>query len=473
MRSRRLRPPASAQLHWSNGETIPGELVEATPTEAVWKSSLFEDALDLRWSALRRIDQPLAALEPADPFGIVLRDGSRIYGDLVSMTGEAVAIRSARHGEAILKRSEVLSIRRRAGGDLLLAGPNGDAGWEAPSTETRRRTVVNGGRMMKVAVAPAKGRSSSKTPLPAIASNVVVNPGGGLLLPYWNRSTSLDLSLPEMVDVEFTVRSTAQPDFQLFLGAGEKQLLRIETWDDELMLTAGDQFKVIRALEPEEREVALRVCWDRKARKCSIFTSQGVLLADWNLPDEAADKPAAEGPVIPGLEPVRRASERQTASSLAWSCATKARIWRSIFSACANGTARRHRSSMRASRALNWRMDGSLKGEVTGASEDSLNVRVRGSETEQSFPRNVGGCGHFFHRSTVTGKAGGHLFLRGWNACHGQHCFHQGRPRRDQYFVYRYAARLGNVGASRIAGSDSRAGWRACAGAAGRAGQAR
>ena len=261
--------PASAPpaiLRWNNGETVTGELIEASAADLQWKTPLFDEPLRLRFPALHRIDQPLAPIADADPFAFTLRDGSSIHGDLLSMTETSVAIRSARHGDAVLKRSELLSMRRIHGSNVIFAGPSGDVGWE----------IVAGGKK------PSKPKKTAE-PLPKIPP-LITGAGGALEIPYWNRSAYLNLALPELVDVEFRVRSSALPDFCLSLEAEPKQQMTIETWDDELVLRVKDQFKVIRKLAENENEIALHVCWNRKTHACSVFTAGGELLTDWMTP---------------------------------------------------------------------------------------------------------------------------------------------------------------------------------------------
>ncbi len=271
--------PEPAVLRWRNGETLTGEVLDATENELRWKSPLFEDPLVLNWTALRRIDRTLPPIAPVDPFSIALRNGSHLYGDLVAVSDESVSIRSTRHGAVELKRSEVLSVRRLRGGNLVTAGPAGDAEWrlQAPPKNSSSNRI-------RVLDAP----SPPPTPV-ATMPQLKTGPGGALLLPYWNRRASLSLDVPEMLDLEFRVRSSGRPDFQLFIDAGEKQKLRIETWVEELVLTAGDGFKVIRKFDDSEREIALRICWDRKARKCSVFTPAGEPLAEWEVPEETGN----------------------------------------------------------------------------------------------------------------------------------------------------------------------------------------
>ncbi|MBX7207684.1 MAG: TlpA family protein disulfide reductase [Verrucomicrobiaceae bacterium] len=266
--------PANAspsRLRWNNGESIPGEILDGNAVAVRWKTTLFADPLEVSWHVLRRIDQTLPAVEVKEPFSFVLRDGSHLCGDVVEITDKTITLRSARHGDATVKRSEVLSMRRLGGGDLVAAGPTGDAGWSVLTESGSRRS------------SPDPGSNSS-------VPTLLGGPGGALSLPYWNRGASLKAKLPEMIDAEFRVRSSQRPDFKFGLAylASTMRQLAIETWDDELVLTTGDGFKVIRKIAGDERAIALRVCWDVKAAKCSVFTPAGELLAEWQPPEEIA-----------------------------------------------------------------------------------------------------------------------------------------------------------------------------------------
>ncbi len=283
------------KLRWRNGETVPGELIEASPEQMQWKTPLFDDPLVLRWTALERIEQSLPAAANPDLFSIVLRNGCHLFGQLVSITDSAVAIHSTRHGDASLKRSEVLAIRRVKGPNLQATGPTGDAGWKLWSSGD------NGGQERKAGVVPL----------------LATGPGGVLGLPYWNTLAQYKATLPSSVDVEFRVstgRSTSlrvraedlkaaagktatPPDFRFVLNGDTKSRLSVETWGDQLVLVAADDFKLIRTLAETEREVALRLCWNRQSRQCSVFAPDGTLLTEWAVPEAAAD-PGEKGGLL-------------------------------------------------------------------------------------------------------------------------------------------------------------------------------
>ncbi|HEV3270902.1 MAG TPA: redoxin domain-containing protein [Candidatus Methylacidiphilales bacterium] len=256
-------------LRWKNGDALHGEIAAATAGDISWKSPFFEDPLQLRWDVVDRIDWPAVPVQPTGPFGIALRDGSFIYGDVVSVTADSILIHSTSHGDAALKRSEVLSARRLSHGSLIYSGPTGDLGWQPLSIATNGDMATN---------------SLPNDYTPAL----MTGPDGALLIRTWNRCARFDLKLPDSVDVEFSMRSSKRPDFLLSLGGTPRKTLRVETWDNELVLAMGDDFKTIRKIEDSEREVNLRICWDKKARKCLVFTSAGELIAEWRVPGDAS-----------------------------------------------------------------------------------------------------------------------------------------------------------------------------------------
>ena len=265
-------PPAVPTLRWKNGETLPGDLIGASETDLTWKSSLFDDPLQLRWDVIDRIDWPGAPEQPKDPFSIALRDGSFLYGDLVSVTGDSITIHSARHGDAELKRSEVLSVRRRQNEHLVYGGPTGDLGWEPMVNQQDGSVTRNPGEL-------------------DTTSPVVTGPGGALSIRAWNRSAFLNVALPQAFDVEFRLHSSKRPEFLVALGSNVRDPLRVETWDNVLVLAAGDQFKIIRRIHDDEREIALRVCWDPNTQECSVFSPMGEQITTWKLPQNPSVSP--------------------------------------------------------------------------------------------------------------------------------------------------------------------------------------
>lgn len=264
-------PSTSGTLRWLNGDMMAGNLVGATGTTASWQSPLFLEPVVVSWDALHRADWPAAttAVSGSDPFIFTLRDGSALLGDIVSVSGSAVDISGSRIGEIEIPRSQLLSARRLNGGDLVFGGPAGDAGWKG--------------------IVP-DGLPDTGTPA---APPMVVADGGALVLPYWNRSALLNVKLPDAMDIEFHIHSSDVPSFRLILGEKAGATMAIQTWGNEIVVTTGQQFKYVRTLADDERDVALRFCWDRVTRHCEVFTPDGKLLVDW-MPS-GADNTGAGG----------------------------------------------------------------------------------------------------------------------------------------------------------------------------------
>ena len=52
-----------------------------------------------------------------------------------------------------------------------------------------------------------------------------------------------------------------------------------------MVLATSKGFEKICDLGEKEKSVSLRVCWDRPARRCQVYTPGGTLLTEWELPD--------------------------------------------------------------------------------------------------------------------------------------------------------------------------------------------
>jgi thiol-disulfide isomerase/thioredoxin len=268
--------PAPGILWWNNGETLPGEVSEATATNVTWKSPSFDTPLELKRAVLYKVDRAVPPVAPTETFRFLMRDGSQLFGSLVSISADSITLRSERCGDVVLKRPAVLGIWRLHGGSLILAGPNGDAGWDMTAHKP----------------APANGPQAPSVPPAPLPGWLLAGPGGTFDMLAWNRSAFLDVALPERLDLEFRVRSTQRPDFGIVLNAGPRQALTIETWDEDLVLRSGNQFKAVCKLGDKDRSLALRICWDTKTRKCSAYSPGGELLVEWVVPEIPENKNA-------------------------------------------------------------------------------------------------------------------------------------------------------------------------------------
>ncbi|MEM7146980.1 MAG: TlpA disulfide reductase family protein, partial [Verrucomicrobiota bacterium] len=249
-------------LVWNHSESIRGRFAGISEDGLVWEApQYFRDPLTVDLAKLRRVNFSTKGTQPAEPSSIRLRDGSRLYADVVAVDADSVTLQSDRHGEVRVKRDAVLSVRRLKGGRLKYAGPTSVAGWEGLDEAKTRRQFWREGS------------------------------GGVLTQVGWNKRAFLKLKTDERVEIEVVLGSSVSPRFRMeFLTPEGKRGLTLETWDDELVLQ-GRQFASLRTLEDEDRELSLRLFWDRKTGRTAVFSDRGEKLAESKM---AALEPEGE-----------------------------------------------------------------------------------------------------------------------------------------------------------------------------------
>ncbi|MBE2286046.1 MAG: TlpA family protein disulfide reductase [Prosthecobacter sp.] len=250
--------PAS-ELHWENGEWIGGHPMEITNDHVVWRSEIFTEPLKVSLSVLRRIRKLPEDRPTKETFSLRMADGSRLYGSIIAMDAKTVTVKAARFGTIKIERSAVASIKRLKGAGLLFAAPTSTSGWV-------EKDVKNNNKLWRVV-------------------------GGAALKQFgWNRSVTLPLELPELVEMQFDLSATVRPEFKLTLKASATEQISIETWMDELVLN-GRSFQALRTLKESDHRATLTLVWNRKTGLCAVYSADGKKLAEASeRPPEAAKK---------------------------------------------------------------------------------------------------------------------------------------------------------------------------------------
>ncbi|MEM1297584.1 MAG: hypothetical protein AAGH89_19610, partial [Verrucomicrobiota bacterium] len=237
------------ELVWTNGDKLAGSLVGAQNNQIHWSSDIFAEPIVLDTSHLESIELfSNKEVSSAGPFRASLVNGDVIHGSLVDLNATWITMKSPRHGSVKIKRDHVIHLRRLNHPSLIFLGPNGREGWSVQS----RRTSVNFWGM---------------------------RPGGGLYSPRWRSELFRRLVYPEKVEVEIILRSSERPEFTIALDQRLETTARLETWDDELVVTRGTEFSSVMTLSKSDRTVHLRLFWDRQAGEMFIHSGDGTQLA--------------------------------------------------------------------------------------------------------------------------------------------------------------------------------------------------
>jgi len=94
------------------------------------------------------------------------------------------------------------------------------------------------------------------------------------------------IELPESFEIDLEFTSTESPRFVLALGgdasnvAESPQPLRLETWDNELVLVQDRVFEPVMTIEENQHNVRLRLAFDGAAGELRVFDSVGRALLD-------------------------------------------------------------------------------------------------------------------------------------------------------------------------------------------------
>ena len=255
-------PLKEPRLYWKSGESIDGQLVSADDHALSWKAGLFAEPLQLRVSSLLRVEfPPSPAKVPSGPFSILFRNGDRVYSDITGVDTDVLTLTSERHGEIKVPLSAVQAVERLHGEGIVYSGPTGAAGWK---------------------------HFGQRDPLgfPWIAGE-----RGAMLTRVWNRTATLDLFLPDKMALEIVLSAPLRPQFALGFSTSSVPAATIETWEDELVIDEQNRFSPLRTLTPEDRCVALRVFWDRPAKKMQVYDWEGTLLSEFATEQNEPGKP--------------------------------------------------------------------------------------------------------------------------------------------------------------------------------------
>ena len=257
-----------ALLHWKNGDVLPGQLQASDPGTIRWASPYFLDDLVLHIKVLDAIVFQKQGATPTteqgrvstnEAFRVSTLSGDVWIADLIGSDDDTFLFSSKRHGQFRVNRSAVYMLERRVRPDSLFDGSQ-LKNWKLPEPEM-------------VALDPAF-------------------PFGTVRRSSWfadrkgHPKTWIDdaeifhaFNWPEHFEIELELASDAQPpNFAFALGKDLYQTLRLEIWKDELVAVQGVLFKSILSIQPEQRNVRLRLTYNKSTGILRVFDTTGNLL---------------------------------------------------------------------------------------------------------------------------------------------------------------------------------------------------
>ncbi|MHC4874873.1 MAG: TlpA family protein disulfide reductase [Planctomycetota bacterium] len=239
-------------LHWSNGDSLHGRLLSARDNRLLWKSPLFVDPVELDGRYLSLIEFGAPATDEdrnRDPLRVVSRNGDVLFARLSAIDDTFLTLTSRRQGTVRLRRDGIRLLERMDNPGLVYVGPQGAEEWT---------TLEQGQAFEKWQQLPE----------------------GSLSTTGWLAEIFRELPIPKQAEIEVTLESQDKLKFLIAFGDRPDDSIRIETWDDELVALAGDDFEPILTIGPSQKKVQLRLYLDREQGRLSIYSVAGKKLGE-------------------------------------------------------------------------------------------------------------------------------------------------------------------------------------------------
>ena len=244
------------KLHCAHGDMMPGRFLSADGEALRWQTPLFKEPLTLSLPNLDAImfDPTGGRPRTTEPHRIVLHNGDVLYGEIKDINGQHVVVASVRHGQIAIDRSAVHSLQRMDNPSAIYDGPIGLADWQ----------IIKGTKATKVWASSDDGQLSAKQPF------------ANLFHP---------LDLPDQAAIEVTLRANRKLAFSLAFTDQPSETIRVETWGDALVASAGNEFCLIAKFDRGgSKEHQLRLRWNRISGTLTAYSKEGSQVATLSHP---------------------------------------------------------------------------------------------------------------------------------------------------------------------------------------------
>jgi len=287
----------SIGLIWQGGEQVPGTLVGADSNGVTFHpldASFFPTPITILPAHVEALQITHSAPPRKEPFMITLRDGGRLLADQIRLEGQTLSLHSAWLGHFKLHLCAVAELAQVRGDAIVFVSPGPGLQW---AESLRLEESTNNPDLNDPFAAPAEplkvrrvqGGRSRRNPDGSLATDGQLKlwktlPTGGWRTESWNNTLSTALRdpstpvLPLRLRLDFHLSANQTPAFLLKIQQGETDL-RVETWDQQLVLRQGNRFAAVPAAT-QLTDYRFTLLWNRETHAAQLLTHSGTLLAE-------------------------------------------------------------------------------------------------------------------------------------------------------------------------------------------------
>ncbi len=247
------------KLSWKNGDKVPGHIVGSDAKRLQWQSqNLFRDPLNIDLSYLNQVDfsSDGKSKKTSEDYAIQTNDGFSLYGKITKLDDRFLYVSSARFGEIALERDQIATILNLKTSGNLINGEFDLSKWSASRGEKKYWTVNGEGELQ------------------SLRNDVHL---------------FLKSKLPQSALIEVELKWNKKLDFVFGFGVPRNSrnietLPRMESWDDSIVLSFGDDFEIVmESFENEAKRIKFLIHWNRDTNVVVIHDEKGAPLATANL----------------------------------------------------------------------------------------------------------------------------------------------------------------------------------------------
>ena len=260
----------AVKIRWKNGDVLPGRILKSENPVLRFSSVIFQDNLVIGTSELEALEFDSKKENSDLDFMIVTTTGDIIKANLIDANENSFIFSSKRLSRIQIKRDAVYSLNRLNNPNLIFDGSQFNQ-WDLAA----KKTISN--LAGKKDVSWMKGE-------------------GGHPFSNTNKSVlSTSLQIPDQFNLDLEISSIDSPRFLFTIGFGKQSAdsdsaLKLETWDDEIVLVQGQIFEPVTTIKDAQKVVRIRLSYDSVSRRLQVFNANGNLLLeaeDVHLPVQA------------------------------------------------------------------------------------------------------------------------------------------------------------------------------------------